>query len=348
MVDPTIDQNGGTVTYNCQDNTGYTLTNTELDDTIALGFVIKQSVVSPPHILQEDQLDDSDFSNWADSSNLSQDTSTKYYGVSSALASSSGIDTSRLILTNLNLSPDVPYINDSAMFKLNSTSGFTDNCWVIWTSDRLGTAIVAGYGVNTSVSSTTFSYYNNATTSWTDTGVVLDTNWKKIAFSSEDTGGTMTFTVNGTTVYTGNASNIRAIVVRTSQSGKTSNTDRILHSDDAFYTSGGNTLVTPKAQPNAVKQWMSYSKTDITSGINRGTITYEFQWSSDGGSTWNGTWTALSDANLQAVSCDGDGQDAIKIRVTLDAYINLYTPLVNQIILNFTPTTYQLIGVMNS
>lgn len=342
MTDPIILQSG-TVTYNCTDSTGYTLTGVELDDTVTLGFVISENALD-----QADELDDSDFSNWADSSNLSQDTSTKYYGVSTALVSSLGVDTSRLILTNLGLGPlGAVAIYDGVMFKLNSSSGFTDNCWVLWTSDRLGTSIVAGFGVNTAISNTTFSYYNNTTTLWTDTGAVLDTSWHKIAFTSEDLNGTMKFYDNGSLLATTNSANIRAIVARTSQSGKTANIDRIWHSNDIFY-SNGNTLVTPIAMPAGVTQWTGFSKTDLVSAVNKGTLAYDFQYSSDGGSTWNETWTTLSNANLQAVSCDGDGKDAIKIRVTFTSSVYMYSPLVNQIVVNFTPTTSQLIGIINS
>jgi len=334
MVEPTI--NELVITWDCADSTNYILTNTELDDTTNLGFVM--DVVSPDDI---DELDDDDFTNWADSSTLSQDTATKYFGVSSGLASSSVVDISRLILTNL---AGYTFLWDCVMFKLNSSIGYTDDCLIFWSSTRAEPfAIVAGYGVKTSVSTSTFSYYNNVTASWTDTGVALDTNWRKIGVYSEDLEATMDFWVNGVKIIKQNSGNTRAFVVRTSQSGKTLNVDRIWHSDaDCFIAN--STVLSSSAQPTKIKKYLSYSVDDSITEMNLGTITYSFQVSTDGGNNYGTNFPAyddnnfltLSDANLRDINCDGDGNDIIRFKATFNSGGDgLHTPLLSQIIINY-------------
>lgn len=93
-------------------------------------------------------------------------------------------------------------------------------------------------------------------------------------------------------------------------------------------------------QPNTnVASFNSVAFDADNTGAWSGTITYEFAYSSNGGSSF-GDYQTLNDANLQALFPVGNGRDILRIKITLTpktvADIVGYTPRVNQIQIAFS------------
>lgn len=84
-------------------------------------------------------------------------------------------------------------------------------------------------------------------------------------------------------------------------------------------------------QDSKIKRWLSWARSDA---LNGGAIIYEFSYSADYGSSWSG-WLALSDANLLAVPCAGDGRDRLRIRLTMSSSNHDATPVVDWISLDY-------------
>jgi hypothetical protein len=130
--------------------------------------------------------------------------------------------------------------------------------------------------------------------------------------------------------------------------------DELILSKDSIEVYQPGNAISPKIQPLRVRSWDSFSVDENTTGAWLGVTSYEAQYSTDGGVNWgnnppvytNGNWEKLTNANLQGVVVDGDGQDALRIRVnhSPDSTIShnnsarkTWIPKTNQIIINFTP-----------
>ncbi|MBU1077579.1 MAG: hypothetical protein KKH98_09820, partial [Spirochaetes bacterium] len=79
--------------------------------------------------------------------------------------------------------------------------------------------------------------------------------------------------------------------------------------------------------PKYVVQYQSLSK---NVRLNNGAVIYEFSYSQDKGITWSG-WAEATDANLNNVKCLANGDDRLKVRMTLNSYNNSQTPEVNSL-----------------
>ena len=320
-AEPTINQKG-LITWDCDDDTDYTLTNAVLDADDS-GFRLTDTST----LL--DELDDSDFSNWADSSNLSQDTSTKRFGTSSAEVKSSSADYSQINQTYRLWS----FLRHSVMVKFNASGGVGDRS-VQFLTDTGG--LMTGFGIIPSVSAVNFSYWDNVVNDWVDTGYVINTDWNRISLAQYNL-GSGTLRMGRGTVDSGlTVQAVKQIRAVTTNDTRWLNIDRVQYRGGDLY-SGNGTIETPKAQPDKVYRWKtsSFSGTSDSFYAAYTSIALAFQWSTDGGSSWNGTWITATDANLKAIACDADGQDAIKLRATLSIANGIFTPLLEELTIEF-------------
>lgn len=93
-----------------------------------------------------------------------------------------------------------------------------------------------------------------------------------------------------------------------------------------------------------VFRWRDFTRTE---SLNGGTVSYEFAASRDGGATF-GSWQALNRANLEALTCASNGQDLLRVRITLSALDHESTPEVSSLtVLYDAPAAYgDLSGVV--
>jgi hypothetical protein len=332
----------------CISSEGFTLTDTRLEDdhtsqsANSLGFVLQHTTNT------SDELDDSDFSNWQTNNSLTYDSTVGRFGTGSALVNfASGNGQSRLVLAGGLWvgNQEIVWFKDNG----DILSG-SQRIAVIWANNSTGTfVIVMGFGVNAATSTSTYSYFDLATSSWIDTNILRNTDWMKLTVRTGgvvpeegDPEGIHELYLNNTLIYSdvNYTYQLLRVALSSSTAGKTFNADRIWHrvNNTLFPTSG--TVEFPAIQPNKVLQWLSYTITQTTSEAHSGTIASQFQWSTDGQATWNGTWLDLTDANLQAITCDGDGSDAIKICSTLSSGIyGTSSPRLEAMQINFNPGT---------
>ena len=127
--------------------------------------------------------------------------------------------------------------------------------------------------------------------------------------------------------------------VHTQETGKPIYIDRIRGSkSDTHYVATG-TVETPKVQPDMVGTWLRITYTEDLGIQWKGSTEYKFQWSTNGGASWNGTWIAATEANLFGVGCDGDGDDAIKFQITLTHHEDtLHTPRIRGLTIRYDKT----------
>ncbi len=84
--------------------------------------------------------------------------------------------------------------------------------------------------------------------------------------------------------------------------------------------------------PQYVNEWLSFSKSD---NLNGGNIIYEFAYSTDNGNTWS-EWLPLTDENLRNTPCKYDGNDRLKVRISLYSLNHSKTPEIDWISLQYT------------
>jgi len=348
MADPTY--NIGSIDFDMEDDSGYSLSNTELNDLSYngyRGFIL--SVISN----LGDELDDSDFSNWADHSTLTPETSIVAFGDQCAKAQSATSDNS---VENFwggigtNSAHEIWFYDDGA-----AATTAERGLFLIVGGTAAPYDVQIGIGIDSSVHATNYIWWNLAVPGWVDTGIVRSTGWHTMRYRYLNTfnfpneawniklylGATRLLNIEADTAD-GDSDpgygRCKTFGVRTQETGKPLYIDRIRgNKTGALYTASG-TVETPPAQPQAVDSWDSITETDDKALEWKGTALYECQWSTDGGGTWNGSWIEASDSNLSGISCDGDGQDAIKFRITLTRHSDtLHTPRARGLTVNFTP-----------
>ena len=96
------------------------------------------------------------------------------------------------------------------------------------------------------------------------------------------------------------------------------------------YVSSNICIINPTIS-GPVNKWLAFTKSD---SLNGGNINYEFASSSNKGITWS-SWTPLADVNLKNVPCQENGNDLIRLRVTLYSPDHNTTPQINSITLNY-------------
>ena len=112
MAEPVLDENTGTATWSCDDDTGYTIdSGAELDPDDS-GFVLSSLAIK-----EYDEFEDADFSNWY-SSALSQDTNFFRFGSGSAYQT--GNNTSQLNFANITM---LSVIRDTVTFYDDGSAG---------------------------------------------------------------------------------------------------------------------------------------------------------------------------------------------------------------------------------
>ena len=118
------------------------------------------------------------------------------------------------------------------------------------------------------------------------------------------------------------------------------NMDEFVTENTASVYDEGTAII--EAQPTlAVHSFDSVTIDDDTATSPfHGTTTYEFQHSTDGGSSY-GSLTDLTNVNLQALALIGQGLDSLKITIThtpdTTAPWNTVVPRTNSVVINFTP-----------
>ena len=361
MADPTY--NTGSVDFDMEDDTGYSLVDAELNDECwqnYRGFILAQSGTPAG-----DECDDSDFSNWYDYSTLTPELSIVAFGDQSGKAESSSNDWS----TNAFWGG----IGTSSVHEV----WFYDDGSTITAYERavlfiLGSAAPAfvpraGIGLDFDESGTNYLWWNiykSGGSGWEDTGTVRSVGWHSVryryhrwitgVFPTTVTHWRVKMYLDGQRLIneeedsdTGSDpgyGRAKTFGVRTQESGKPLYIDRIRGRKAGTLYEESGTVETPKAQPpTGVDSWSSISETEDISVHWKGSTTYEFQWSTDGGSSWNGSWIDASDSNLAGISCDGDGQDAIKFRITLTGHEDrLHSPRARGLTLSYTPAVQSI------
>jgi len=344
MAEPTIA--GGTATWEMQSDVGYTKVSTAINDDSVGGFILALNLSATT-----EDFDDPAFAAWFDASSLTQETvSPLLFGANCAQAASVVDDISSIAPWG---GPAATAYAPVEFWFYDDGAARTSQRRAVFLS-RDGAAapfiVVAGIGIEDIGDDNTYVYYNPISGQWEDTGVLRSTGWHYFGYGlSENLGALNTraqmwLDAGRILNYADNANpgyeRAKGIGIRTQENGKPLYVDRIRGAAGVpTYSSNPGTVETPKAQPPSVDRWNSVGATENGIGY-RGSFTYEFQWSTDGGSTYNGTWLAATPVNLQAIVCDGDGQDAIKIRVTLTRSANaeglgIHTPRVRDLVVNF-------------
>jgi hypothetical protein len=131
--------------------------------------------------------------------------------------------------------------------------------------------------------------------------------------------------------------------------------------DEIILNNGADIHETGTAQidctPTKVNKFKSSSVTEDTTGAWLGTTLYEVSFSTDGGTNFgsvepytNGLFLTMTDANLQSFICDGDGNDVLRIKVSLIPDTTwdyeIFAPRCRQVVVNFIPMSHKtLTGV---
>lgn len=220
--------------------------------------------------------------------------------------------------------------------------------WRVWHYDKGGTSsniinriqITGGDAnwVGVLFSQSLTNYYTRVGTLGTaDTGVTRSVGWHEwVMYIQEGIIGNEQCRIwlDGTMVRSENASNCGANNVQTDTRIRTTVAADQFHVDWWHWNREDGdtpaefqglvvdtaTVVLPAAQPAGnVVSFDSVTIVDEDAGSNSmevGTLTYEFRHDDGGGF---GSWTALTNGNLQALTPGGGGQDVIEVRVTLDS-----------------------------
>lgn len=344
MAEPTL--NTRNVQWDLTDTTGYTFSNTEFEDDTVEGGILSSNSLGTNGT--QDELEDGDYSNWQLSSSLSLESTIVRYGVGSAKVSRTTANQSRILLSS--------GIHSSSSFHVwfyDSDGTFTGDNFVFWASNSTGVpALITGFGVRASVSTTRYSYFDLSTGTWVDTGIVRSTGWKKISFFESIIGGepdvilTLKLYVENTLIYQDdNAAVPLRFGTNQTVNGEVFYIDRIWFKRNAGIYNNSGTITFPTAQPTKVKKWLTLieDKTDGNSGFE-GPLTYEAQYSTDGGTNYgtnypnydNALYETANPHNLGAVICDADGNDVIRIRSTFESQNNgMFSARLNQLNLTY-------------
>lgn len=353
MAEPTV--NKTTVDWDFEDDTDYTLSGAVLNDDVdgEAGFILTLQTGAGA---ASEEFEESDpFAEWYDHSTLTEENTDSSGGIvkfgdQAAKASSAGLDTSSEnfwggVGNRSHVEFWFYYDGLSALSNLRSI--FLPGGGAIPPF-----ALRTGIGIDSDISTTNWAWWNIANGAWEDLGIIRSTGWHSFRYSfwlTNDIDHQYTWGriyLDNTKISTfdgvddlGNWGRAKSFGVTTQESSRVWYLDRIRGNKSGNLYSTSGTAVTPKAQPDAVESWDSIA-TDEDENQNgyKGTVTYQFQWSTDGGGSWNGSWLDASDSNLAGISCDGDGQDAIKFRAFLeDEADRVFTPRARGITLSYTP-----------
>lgn len=356
MSEPTINDQAGTITYDFNSSTGYTLVNGRITAAFGEGSFI----LTPQSYTTYENCEPGFDAGWRFTDSLAISTLHDYIDSNNILFDNPSIG-DKNSLGSLAVNPSTGTRIFSCFFYDGDVGDNEEIAFSLQSSLTSPSAFgVLDFGWEDTTVVGKYAYKTLADDDvWKDTGVSRSRDWHKvIMITTSNVLEATTFIRNRIYIDSNQVYNLQVTdgslganwrvfwtLMLNPRAGQNHNIDEIILSRANNVYSVG-TCETPKAQPSAVKEWSGFSVSEDTTGAWAGTTLYEFQHSTDGGSTYNGTWLALTSDNLQGVVCDGDGQDAIKVRITHtpDSVIVNSTsiPRTKQVTINFLGYRYPL------
>lgn len=359
--DPKIDYGQGKLTLDFGTSTGYT--NTKINQR---KFEGGWYLVLVPQNYQADKYDtfeDTDFSNWAYYANLSRSSAYSHYDDYVGFLDNISSGQENILTGAFGTTPGERIIIMS--FK---DAGGNEVFWGGHNNNKTPMDMYGlytfGYNEGSLVDSAGYLYRVGAG-SEQQVGVARDNNWHYLVMidavnTAEETYYNRYLYLDGATRYSYTCvsppSSCSSAQFKTFAALRYDGSANDLYIDDIILSKAtsvfesGNTVI--DIQPLGAISFDAFAKTDTTnSGRWQGTNTYEFQFSTNGGTNFGVAgpdynedgWLTLSSANLAAnIDADGDGLDVLRVRVTQapsSSYRDdTHIPRTDQIVVDFTPT----------
>lgn len=206
----------------------------------------------------------------------------------------------------------------------------------------------------TNTSSSNYEWYDAEDAAWKDTGIARSVGWHCVRYVywtqilEPDTihnarlwlDGVLLKNVLDSVNDDKNYGRQKSFGIVTQETGKVVRVDRVRGDKwGPLYNASGYVYTPPALFPDGIESWDSVTlEQDIGGNFYKGSSTVHFQYSANGGVSWNGSWLLATEANLATFAPNDDGDDGIKFRVTLTRYsIGVFTPRLKGLTLTITP-----------
>lgn len=363
MTDPTINNTAGTATLNFDSTTNYTLSKTRITNV----FGSNSLLLSPQNSNVNEDFEDSplDLLNVWNTNNLTErSTTNSAIDTYNYIIESSPTDGDKLSTRAIfpSATPNGKRLITLWFYDDGSSGGGTEYYFtaqpVAASTTQKG---ILALGWDTDGASPNRYVYSIGSGTNVDSGVNRSSGWHKLTLwtyfnaTVDNKFYKLKIFLDGSQIYSDEqtldptdpapyTTTYRAFAWTCVDAGApTYNIDELLmyYSENDIYESGTAQI---DIQPADVTSFDSVTVSDNTSGAWSGTISYQFQYSSNGGSSF-GSLQTLNNTNLQALSPVGGGQDVIRVLITHTPYSTepTYIPKTNQIIINFTPNVVTFI-----
>lgn len=363
MADPVIDNIAGTATINFDSTTNHTLSKATCDSAFGSGSLIlvpQNYVTNGWEKFDATPLDTSNV--WKTNNLTVISTDQGYIGAANYEIESSPSDSDILKTRALLGTTQQRRVGVFWFWDDGSTNGGTEYYFTCQATAAGDTAYgILAIGWDTDGAAPNKYVYRLAGGAAVDSGITRTQGWHKVvlqtdfAATDEESFHTRKIFIDATQVYSESTTIPTGDPVPFATSWRSWSWNAIdagtpeYHVDELVLQEGSGNIFEEGTdqidiQPNNVDSFDSVTIDDDTTGAWKGTLTYQFQYSSNGGSSF-GSLTTLNDANLAALSPVGGGQDVLRIKITLtpDTTTGInqaYFPRVNQIVVNFTPNPF--------